>query len=81
MDILEVASRDLPREKEGLNMMEVARCTRGWSGAELRGVCREAAMCALRAGRRTVLQGDLVGAVAENARSSGAVEEFPAMSH
>ena len=68
IDILNVAARHLPKEND-INMIELARVTKGLSGAELRGVCREAAMSALRDGRRTVKQDDLVGAVIENVKT------------
>ena len=63
LDILNVALRDIPHVL--LELETVAKDTEEWSGAELRGLCREAAMFALRNDRLCIEQIDVEQALKE----------------
>jgi ATP-dependent 26S proteasome regulatory subunit len=64
VDILRVASRNIPMS-DHVNFVAVAEKTDKWSGAELRGLCREAAMCALRREMEEVSFEDMENALLE----------------
>lgn len=64
MDILKIHSRKMNLTR-GINMRKIAEMIPGASGAELKGVCTEAGMYALRERRVHVTQEDFEMAVAK----------------
>ena len=55
IEILHVACQSIPMAKD-MNWLLIGEATAEWSGAELRGMCREAAMSTLRGGRCSITQ-------------------------
>lgn len=62
-----------------LNLQRVVEKTKGYSGAELRAICVEAGMVAIRDGRSSVAQADMMSAVAtlEKKRSQTTTQGTP----
>ncbi len=60
--ILAVHAKDKPLEKE-VNLKRIAERTIGFSGADLMNIMNEGAILAARAGRKTILQIDLLSAI------------------
>jgi len=58
--ILQIHSRQISYDKQSVNFSELARSTEDFNGAQLKAVCVEAGMCALRRGADTVLHEDYV---------------------
>ncbi|GMG43536.1 unnamed protein product [Ambrosiozyma monospora] len=73
-DILKIHSRSMNLTR-GINLTKIAEKMNGCSGAEIKGVCTEAGMYALREGRIHVTQEDFELAVAKvmNKSDEGAV--------
>ena len=64
IDILQVSSQHIPMSKQ-IDLVAIGQATPLWSGAELRGLCREAAMCALRNDVLEITQQDMETALNE----------------
>jgi ATP-dependent 26S proteasome regulatory subunit len=63
LDILKVCSKTIPMSS--VDLKTISESTENWSGAEIRGLCREAAMFALRNNRLEVTQVDMTNALKE----------------
>jgi 26S proteasome regulatory subunit T6 len=68
VDILKIHSRAMNLTR-GINLRKIAQKTKGASGAEMRGICMEAGMYALREGRIHVTQEDFEMAVGKVRRA------------
>jgi 26S proteasome regulatory subunit T5 len=64
IQILEIHSKKMTLAP-GVNMSEIARSTDGFNGAQLKAVCVEAGMCALRRDADVVMHEDFVDGIAE----------------
>jgi len=62
--ILQIHSRKMAMDQD-VNHEELARSTEGFNGAQCKAVCIEAGMVALRAGRDTITQNDMIDGVQE----------------
>ncbi|MFQ5940692.1 MAG: CDC48 family AAA ATPase [Nitrososphaerales archaeon] len=62
LEILKIITRKMPLTK-GVNIEELAKVTKQYSGADLVGVCREAAINSLRSKRREIDGSDFVKAL------------------
>ncbi|KAI5173120.1 26S proteasome regulatory subunit T5 [Nematocida sp. LUAm3] len=62
--ILQIHSRKMAMDAN-VNHEELARSTEGFNGAQCKAVCVEAGMIALRAGRHTITQNDMIDGVQE----------------
>ncbi len=54
LEILQILSRKMPIQRDKINLEEIARITNGYTGADLNALCREAAINAMRNGRRSI---------------------------
>lgn len=61
--IMEIHSRKMNVEKESVNFKELSRATDGFNGAQLKAVCVEAGMCALRRGASILSHEDFVDGI------------------
>jgi len=57
LEILKIVSKKMPLAKN-VNLDELAKVTKSYSGADLVGVCREAAINAMRSNRKEIGAGD-----------------------
>ncbi|KAI5190318.1 26S proteasome regulatory subunit T5 [Nematocida sp. AWRm77] len=62
--ILQIHSRKMAMDPQ-VNHEELARSTEGFNGAQCKAVCVEAGMIALRAGRESITQNDMIDGVQE----------------
>lgn len=74
--ILEIHSRSLSCEKN-IRWELIARLCPNTTGAELRSVCTEAGMSAIRARRRAIIEKDLLGAVDKVVKGYGKFSSTP----
>lgn len=61
--ILQIHSRKMNVDKEDVNFEEIARATADWNGAQMKAICVEAGMCALRRGGTILRHEDFVDGI------------------
>ncbi|MCS6767623.1 MAG: CDC48 family AAA ATPase [Candidatus Nitrosocaldus sp.] len=54
LEILQILTRRMPIQGDGVNLEEMAERTNGYTGADLNALCREAAINAMMSGRRSI---------------------------
>lgn len=62
--ILMIHSRKMNVDKEDVNFVELGRATDGFNGAQLKAVCVEAGMCALKRDAYSIIHEDFVEGIA-----------------
>ena len=75
--IMEIHSRKMTVDKQDVNFVELARTTDGFNGAQLKAVCVEAGMVALRRGGDCLTHEDFVEGIAQvQAKKKSALNYF-----
>ncbi|KAH0484317.1 MAG: hypothetical protein KVP17_001323, partial [Porospora cf. gigantea B] len=75
--IMEIHSRKMTVDKDDVNFVELARSTDGFNGAQLKAVCVEAGMVALRRGGDCLTHEDFVEGIAQvQAKKKSALNYF-----
>ncbi|MEM2922961.1 MAG: AAA family ATPase, partial [Candidatus Nitrosocaldus sp.] len=54
LEILQILSRRMPIQHDRINLEEIAGITNGYTGADLNALCREAAINAMKNGRKSI---------------------------